>query len=314
MPRYIAKRLIAMVPVLFLVSLVVFMILHLTPGDPAVIILGEEATPQSLAALRHDLGLDQPLHVQYLTWLAELARGDLGKSIRTHQPVVEAINERLPTTVELTFLALVFSLLVAIPSGIISATRRNSVSDLAATTFALFGISMPNFFLAILLIFVFALYLRWFPPIGFTPITQDIISNLKGMVLPAITLGSATAALVARLTRSSLLEVMGQDYIRTAWAKGLRGRSIIYRHALKNAMIPITTVVGLQVGALLGGAFITETIFALPGVGRLAIDSIFERDFPLVQGSVLFIATVYLFVNLAVDIIYAYLDPRIHYG
>lgn len=314
MTRYIAKRLIAMIPVLFLVTLVVFMILHLTPGDPAVIILGEEATPQSLAALRHELGLDQPLYTQYLTWLAHLASGDLGKSIRTHQPVGEAINERLPTTIELTFLAMVFSLLIAIPSGIISATRRNSASDIAATTFALIGISMPNFFLAILLIFVFSLYLRWFPPIGFTPLTKDLILNLKGMVLPAITLGSATAALVARLTRSSLLEVLSQDFIRTAWAKGLRGRAVIYRHALKNAMIPILTVVGLQVGALLGGAFITETIFALPGVGRLAIDSIFERDFPLVQGSVLFIATVYLFVNLAVDVLYAYLDPRIHYG
>jgi peptide/nickel transport system permease protein len=311
MARFIARRLIAMIPVLFLVSLVVFLILHLTPGDPAVIMLGEEATPDSVAALRHQLGLDQSLPMQYLDWLARVARGDLGSSIRTNQPVLDEIKERLPVTFEMTLLALLLALGLAIPTGVISATRRNSLADLMTTTGVLFGISMPSFFLAILLIFVFAYHLRWFPPIGYTPIQQDWIANLKSMVLPCVTLGAAAAALISRQTRSSLLEVLGQDYIRTARAKGLRERMIIYGHALKNALIPVATVVGLQVGDLIGGAVITETIFSLPGIGQLVVSSIFERDFPLVQGSVLFVATVYLFVNLAVDLLYGYLDPRI---
>lgn len=314
MTRYIAKRLIAMLPVLFLVSLVVFLIIHLTPGDPVQIMLGEEATPQNIAALRHELGLDQPLPLQFGAWFAHVVRGDLGHSIRTHQPVLEAILQRLPVTIELTFLAMIVSLIIAIPTGIVSATRRNSASDLITTTVALFGVSMPNFFLAILLIFIFALNLRWLPPIGYTPIQMDFIANLKGMILPAITLGTAATAVVARLTRSSLLEVLNQDYIRTASAKGLSQRRVIYGHALKNAMIPVVTIVGLQVGTLLGGAVITETIFVLPGVGQLVVDSIFRRDFPLVQGVVLFISLAHLGVNLVVDVLYAFLDPRIHYA
>jgi peptide/nickel transport system permease protein len=290
------------------------MLIHLTPGDPVQIMLGEEATPQNIAALRHELGLDQPLLVQFFAWLAHVLRGDLGRSIRSHQPVLEAILERLPVTIELTFLAMFVSLLIAIPTGIISATRRNSLSDLVTTTGALFGVSMPNFFLAILLIFVFALHLRWLPPIGFTPIAKDWVENLRGMILPAITLGAAAAAIIARLTRSSLLEVLNQDYIRTARAKGLGEQAVIYAHALKNAMIPVLTIVGLQVGALLGGAVITETIFVLPGVGQLVVDSIFRRDFPLVQGAVLFICLAHLGVNLVVDVLYGFLDPRIRYA
>lgn len=311
MGRFLLKRLIAMIPVLVLVSLVVFFLLHLTPGDPAVIMLGEEATPQALAALRHDLGLDQPIGVQYMTWLGRVLKGDLGYSIRTHQPVPEAILERLPVTFELTLLAMVISLVIALPTGILSATRRNSKADLVSTTVSLLGVSMPNFFLAILLIFVFSLRLRWLPPIGYTPVSQNLLENLRGMVLPAITLGVAAAAVVARLTRSSMLEVLSQDYIRTARAKGMSERLVIYRHALKNALIPIATVLGLQTGVLLSGAVITETIFVLPGVGGLVVSSIFERDFPLVQGVVLFLALMHLVVNLGVDIMYAYLDPRI---
>jgi peptide/nickel transport system permease protein len=308
---YIIKRLIAMLPVLVLVSLIVFTIIHLTPGDPALIMLGEEATPQALTALRHELGLDQPLLVQYLVWLSHVLRGDLGRSIRTNQPVIEAIMQRLPVTLELTILALIISMVVAIPAGIISATRRNSASDLISTTLALLGISMPSFFLAILLIFVFSLKARWLPPMGYTPFQKGVWENLRGMILPAITLGAAAMAIVARLTRSTLLEALQQDYIRTARAKGLREQAVIYSHALKNAMIPITTILGLQIGFLLGGAVITETIFALPGVGRLVVASIFERDFPLVQGVVLFLALMHLVVNLIVDLLYAYLDPRI---
>jgi peptide/nickel transport system permease protein len=308
---YIIKRLIAMLPVLALVSLIVFTIIHLTPGDPALIMLGEEATPQALAALRHELGLDQPLPVQYLVWLSHVLRGDLGRSIRTNQPVIEAITQRLPVTLELTALAMIISIMAAIPAGIISATRRNSASDLISTTLALLGISMPSFFLAILLIFVFSLKVRWLPPMGYTPLQKGVWENLRGMVLPAITLGTAAMAIVARLTRSTLLEALRQDYIRTARAKGLREQAVIYGHALRNAMIPITTILGLQIGFLLGGAVITETIFALPGVGRLVVASIFERDFPLVQGVVLFLALMHLVINLIVDLLYAYLDPRI---
>jgi peptide/nickel transport system permease protein len=314
MGKYILSRLISMIPVLILVSLVVFFIVHLTPGDPALVMLGEERNPETLAAMRHELGLDLPIPVQYGIWFGNVLRGDLGHSIRNHQPVLEAIIQRLPTTIELTLFALLISLGIAIPTGIISATRRGSGSDLVATTLALLGVSMPSFFLAILLIFAFSLYLRWLPPIGFTPILEDPVANLKGMILPSITLGTATAAIVARLTRSSLLEVLNQEYVRTARAKGLSERTVIWGHALKNAMIPVLTIVGLQVGALLGGAVITETIFVLPGVGRLAVDSIFSRDFPILQGVVLFISLVYLFANLAVDVLYAFLDPRIHYG
>lgn len=314
MGPYILRRLFGMIPVLFLVSLIVFSIIHLTPGDPALLMLGEEVTPEKLSALRHQLGLDQPIPVQYGFWLSQVLRGDLGRSVRTQQPVAEAIFQRLPPTIELTLFAVVISLCIAIPSGILSAVRRNSASDLISTTLALLGISMPSFLLAILLIFVFALKLRWLPPIGYTPINQDVIGNIKGMILPGLTLGAATAALVSRQTRSSLLEVLHEDYIRTARAKGLAERTVILGHGLKNAMIPVATVIGLQVGALLGGAIITETIFVLPGVGRLVVDSIFSRDFPLVQGTVLFLALIYLFANLVVDVLYVFLDPRIRYG
>ena len=316
MVNFILKRILSMIPVMLLVSLIVFFITHLTPGDPAIMMLGEEANPQALAALRKELGLDQPLAVQYGAWLGKVARGDLGRSLRSNQPVSEAILQRLPPTIELTILAMLISLSIAIPTGIISATQRNSASDLVVTTLALIGVSMPNFFLAILLILIFSLNLGWLPPIAvkFTPITQDVVGNLQTMILPALTLGAATVAIVARLTRSSLLEVLNQEYIRTARAKGLAERAVIYGHALKNAMIPVVTIVGLQVGGLLGGAVITETIFALPGVGRLVVDSIFQRDFPLVQGVVLLLAFVFLLTNLVVDILYGFLDPRIRYS
>jgi peptide/nickel transport system permease protein len=314
MGTFILKRLAAMIPVVLLVSVIVFYLIRLTPGDPAVAMLGEEATPQMVTALRHEFGLDQPIPVQYAIWLSKVVQGDLGHSTRSNQPVLEAILERLPATVELTFFALVISLAIAIPTGIISATRRNSAADLIVTTTALIGVSMPSFFLGILLIFIFSLNLRWLPPIGFTPIIKDLGANLTGMILPSITLGAGAAAVVARLTRSSLLEVLGQEYIRTARSKGLAERAVIYAHALKNAMIPVVTIVGLQVGTLLGGAIITETIFVLPGVGKLAVDAIFARDFPMIQGVVLFLSLVFLASNLVVDVLYAFLDPRIHYG
>jgi len=314
MTRYISKRLIAMIPVLFLVSVIVFTLIRLIPGDPAIAMLGEEATPQMIASLRAEFGLDQPIPVQYAIWLGRVLRGDLGNSTRAHQPVTQAITERLPATIELTLLSLLISLTIAIPIGIISATQRNSKMDLLSTTLALMGVSMPNFFLALLLSFVFSLNLRLLPNIGYVPITQNLRENLIDMIMPAITLSAATLAIVARLTRSSLLEVLNLEYIRTARAKGLAERAIIIRHALKNAMIPVVTIVGLQVGALLGGAVITESIFVLPGVGKLAVDAIFSRDFPIIQGVVLFFSVVFLGVNLIVDVLYAFLDPRIHFG
>ena len=314
MGTYILKRLVSMVPVLLLVSMLIFSLIHLTPGDPVLVMLGEEATPEARDALRRQLGFDRPLPVQYGIWLGRVLQGDLGRSIRTNQPVSEAILQRLPVTLELSLLAMLVSLSIALPAGIVAAVRRNSRADLASTVFSLLGVSMPNFFLAVLLIFVLSLQFRWLPPIGYVNPLEDLGGNLKAMVMPALTLGTALAAVVARLTRSTLLEVLQQDYVRTAWAKGLREGVVIQRHAMKNALIPVVTVVGLQLGNLLGSAIVTETIFALPGIGRLVIDSIFQRDFPLVQGVVLYLALMFLLINLVVDLIYAYLDPRIRYS
>jgi peptide/nickel transport system permease protein len=297
--------------VLVILSLGVFLMLHLTPGDPVQIMLGQDADPQSVAVLRTELGLDQPLPVQYLRWVGNVVRGDLGRSIRTHQPVMDAITSRLPVTLELSIISLVVSLAIGLPAGIVAATRRNSSVDLASTGLALVGVSLPSFFLGILLILVFALGLRWVPPSGYTPFGQDPLMNLKQMCMPALALGAALAGIVARLTRSSLLDVLGAEYMRSARAKGLSESAAVMRHGLKNALLPVVTVVGLQVGALLGGAILIETIFALPGIGRLAVDSIFARDFPIVQGVVLFLALVRILSNLVADLLYARLDPRI---
>lgn len=314
MGRYVLRRLLSMAPVLFLVSLIVFSLIHLTPGDPVLTMLGEEATPETIAAMRAKLGLDRPLPVQYLSWMGRVLQGDLGRSIRTNQPVSEAIAQRLPVTIELALLSTLVALAIGIPVGILSAVRRNSPLDTGSTTIALLGVALPNFFLAILLIFLFSVKLRWLPPIGYVPLVDDLGANLKRMIMPSLTLGTAVAAVVMRQTRSALLEVLDQDYVRTARAKGLNEARTVRSHALKNALIPVVTVVGLQIGGLLGGAIITETIFSMPGIGRMLIDSIFQRDFPLVQGVVLFTALAFLVTNLLVDLIYAFLDPRIRYS
>jgi peptide/nickel transport system permease protein len=313
MVRFIVGRLLGTVPVLFFLSIAIFLMLQLTPGDPVKLMLGEDADPQAVAALREELGLDRPLAVQYFFWLGNVLQGDLGRSIRTRQPVFEAIVSRLPVTLELSFLSLLVALLIGIPSGILAAIRRNSATDVASTTLALIGVSMPNFFLGILLILLFSLWLRVLPPSGYAPFAQDPVQNLKLMIMPSIALGAALAGIVSRMMRSSLLEVLGADYVRTARAKGLRDRVVILGHALKNAMIPVVTVVGLQVGTLLGGAILTETIFALPGIGRLVVDNIFARDFPIVQGVILFLAVTRVLSNLVADLIYGVLDPRISY-
>ncbi len=314
MLAYLIRRLALMVPVAFLVSVLVFSLIHLTPVDPAELILGEEHSPEAVVALRHELGLDRPLPEQYLTWISHALRGDLGRSVRTNQPVVQAITERLPATLELGIAALAWSVLLAIPLGTIAALRRGSPIDVLATGFTVAGVSVPNFFIGILLILVLSVDLRIFPPGGYTPLTESIPDNLHRLILPAITLGTVTTAINTRFTRSSMLEVLRQDYIRTARAKGASWRQVIVDHALKNALIPVVTVVGIQVGAILEGALVTETIFSWPGVGKLAIDSIFGRDYPIIQGIVLAIAFSYMFANLAVDLAYAWLNPRISYA
>ena len=303
MLQLIGRRLLATLPLLLAVSVVVFSFIHMLPGDPAVLFLGEEATSDNLARFRAKLGFDRPLVVQYGDWLGHAVRGDLGRSIRTNQPVTQAIVERLPVTLRLIGMAMLISLCIALPLGIISAVKRNSGVDLASTFFALFGFSTPNFWLGLILIYVFALVLRWLPPSGF--------DGTRSLILPAITLGTALAALVTRQLSSGMLEVLRQDYVRTAQAKGLADRLVIGKHALKNALISVVTVIGLQIGALLGNTIITESLFALPGVGRLMIDSVFSRDFFVVQGVILFLAVGYVVANLVVDILYSYLDPRI---
>jgi peptide/nickel transport system permease protein len=310
---YLLRRLGAAVPVIGVVSVVVFSLIHLTPGDPVSIMLREESDPATAATLRRQLGLDRPLPLQYLVWLGRAVQGDLGQSIRTNQPVVDAIRHRVPVTLSLAAAALVVALLIGLPAGILAALRRNSVVDVTATLVAICGVSLPSFWLAILLILIFSVTLGWLPPLGWVSPSRDLGAWGRSLVLPSVTLGVAIAAVVMRMTRASLLEVLELEYVRTARAKGLAERWIVLGHALRNALIPVVTVVGLQAGALLGGAVITETIFALPGVGRLLVDAIFQRDFPIVQGVVLFLAVNFLVVNLLVDLTYAWLDPRIRY-
>ena len=314
MTAYIIRRILLMIPVALLVSVIIFTLLRITPGDPVRTLLGEEPDPATIAAVRHEYGLDQPLPVQYFAWLGRLVQGDMGRSLRTRQPVRQAIAERLPATLQLGLAALCLSLSIAIPVGILAAVKRNSGWDIFASGFTLLGVSLPNFFLGILLILGFSLYWRVFPPGGYVPPAKGLGDNLRRLVLPAITLGTASMAVNMRLMRSSLLDTLLQDYVRVARAKGLSERRVIIRHALKNAFIPVVTVIGIQVGAILEGAFITETLFIWPGVGKLAVDSIAGRDYPVVQGIVLLSALSFMSANLLVDLLYAYLDPRIKYG
>lgn len=314
MSQYILRRLLLMVPVALLVTLIIFVLLRLTPGDPVLIYAGEERDPVVIAEIRHSLGLDQPMPVQYVAWLTHAVQGDLGRSIRTRQRVGEAILERLPKTLELGAFALVLSVAISFSVGALSALRRNSPLDLLATGFAIAGVSLPNFFLGIILILVFGLVFRLFPPGGFASLAEDPVDNLRRLVLPGITLATATTAVNLRQVRSSLLDVLGQDYLRTARGKGLHERVVVLRHAMKNALIPVVTLIGLQVGAIIEGAIITETIFFWPGVGRLAVESIGGRDYPVVQAIVLVSALSFMVSTLLVDILYAWLDPRISYG
>ena len=303
-----------MLPVAFLVTVGVFMLIHLSPGDPALIVLGEDRSPAAIAQVHQELGLDKPLYVQYLIWLSRTVRGDWGRSITTHEPVATAITDRLPASIELGVVALLWSLAVAIPLGTLAAVRRGTAIDRLAMGITVAGVSVPNFFIGIVLIFALSVTLRIFPFGGYVPLTQDPLESLRHVVLPAIALGTAGTAINMRFTRSSMIEVLNLDYIRTARAKGASWQRVVFIHALKNALIPVVTIVGLQVGGIIEGAVVTETVFTWPGVGRLAVESIFNRDYTVVQGVVLIAAFSFMLANLAVDIVYGWLDPRISYA
>ena len=302
---YVARRLLLLVPVLLGVSLASFGLLQFVPGDPALILAGEEATEETLTRIRQEHGLDRALPVQYLVYLRNIVRGNLGISIQSRQPVATLIAQRFPFTLKLACLAILVSAALGVVAGVVAATRRNSALDLAALLGSLVGISLPIFWLGLLMMLVFSVRLRWFPAGG--------SGTAAHLVLPAIVLGAASSGVIARMTRASMLEVLRQDYIRTARAKGVTERLVVCRHALGNAMIPILTVFGLEFGYNLGGAVLTETVFSLPGVGRLIVEGIFARDYPVVQGAMLVVATTFVLVNLLTDVAYAFVDPRIRY-
>lgn len=300
---FILKRLAQVVPVIFGVTLVVFLIMQMVPGDPAIIMAGEGASTETVEQLREDLGLNEPLHVQYFSYIGNILQGSLGNSLKNNQPVLDEILIRLPITMELAFFSILITVVLGLTAGIISAVKPYSVSDISVMVVALLGISLPSFWLGLLLMYTFSIKLQWLPVAGW--------DSFAHIILPAITLGAGGAAIVARMTRSSMLEVIGQDYVRTARAKGLKEHTIIYKHALRNALIPVITVVGLQFGSLLGGTVIVESVFAINGLGRMIVDAIRTRDIPMVQGGVLVASLVFVFVNLLVDVMYKVFNKRI---
>jgi peptide/nickel transport system permease protein len=315
MSAYIARRLFSMIPVILVITLIVFALVQLIPGDPAITYLGgEQLDPSRLEAVRHELGLDQPLPVQYVKWLWRALQGDLGQSLVSGQSVLTELRNRIPTTLQVIGFAWLISLAIAFPAGVVSATMRNRLPDVIVSIFAMAGVAMPSFWLGILLITFFAVELRWVPPSGFVSITKEPLHALELMILPCTTLGSEMAASTMRQVRSSVLEVLRQDYVRTARSKGLSARAIMTRHVLRNALLPVITVMGLQLPRLIGGAVIVESMFGIPGMGQLAVGSIFTRDFLVVQAVVLVAALVTLAANLITDLAYALIDPRIKYS
>jgi ABC-type dipeptide/oligopeptide/nickel transport system permease component len=304
---YIAQRILQLIPVLIGVSLITFLMLHLVPGDPVYIFAGDKPlTEERAAVIRHQLGLDRPLWVQYMDYAGHAVRGDLGRQLRNQRPVLDGILEALPGTVQLTVVALVLAVVIGVTAGVLAALAHGTWLDTATMAFAILGVSMPVFYSSLLMILLFSFRLGWLPATG--------QGGLERLIMPAVALAFISAALLARLVRSGMLEVLSQEYIVTARAKGLAHRLVVLRHALKNALIPVITMIGLQLGTLLSGAVVTETIFSRPGVGRLAVDAILSRDFPLVQGTVLFGAIAYVLVNLLIDILYTFVDPRIRYA
>jgi len=309
--RFLARRLLLTIPVLFGMSVVVFLLIRLVPGEPAQVILGLRATPEGLAAIHRDLGLDLPLHRQYVQWLSNFVTGNMGQDYRSHMAVTVLLRQRLPVTLELASLAMLLSVVIAIPLGVAAAVRRGGAADRTATLLGLVGISIPDFWLAIMLILFVALELGVLPSSGFRPFGEDAAGNLRSLLLPAVTLAAGLAAVLVRMTRASMVDVLSREFIRFARAKGLRERLVVYKHALRNASIPIITVIGLQSGYLLGGAVIVEQVFDLPGLGSLTVSATLERNYPVVQATAMVIGLMFVAVNLATDVAYALLNPRI---
>jgi len=308
---YLVRRIAAIVPTLIFVSMLIFGLQQLLPGDPAVVLAGEDRDPTVVAYLRQKMHLDEPLPVRYVYWIKGVLHGDLGESLRMQKPVRELILEKLPVTIELAAFAMVIALLIGVPMGILSAVRRNTAWDYAANAIALWGLSTPNFWLGIMLILLFSVTLGWLPASGFVSPFEDLKANLAALVMPAFVLGNAIAAVLMRHTRSAMLQVLSSDYVRTARAKGLSERGVILKHALRNALIPVITLGALELGTLLSGAVLTEQVFTIPGFGKLIVDAVFNRDYAVVQGVVLFTATAYIVLNLLADIAYVVVNPQI---
>jgi peptide/nickel transport system permease protein len=313
MLSYVLRRILATIPVMAVVALFVFALLYIAPGDPAAVIAGDQATPADVERIRQSLGLDRPFLVRFGEWFWQILHGDLGTSIFTNLPVANLIAQRIEPTLSLMAVTLVFSVCVAVPSGVVAAWKAGTWIDRAIMAFAVLGFSVPVFVLGYLLAYIFALQFEWLPVQGYTPLSEGLWPWLQNLILPAFALGCVYIALIARITRASILEVLQQDYIRTARAKGMGQTGILFVHALKNAAVPIVTVIGIGVALLIGGAVVTETVFAIPGVGRLTVDAILRRDYPVIQGIVLLFSFVYVLVNLIVDLLYTLLDPRIRY-
>jgi peptide/nickel transport system permease protein len=313
MTAYIARRLLSMLPVMAVVALFVFLLLHLAPGDPAAIIAGDNATPANIDQIRKALGLDEPLWKQFLVWVGSLLRGDLGRSIFWGDPVTTLIAQRAQPTASLALTTILVAVIIAITLGVTAAARAGTLLDRLVMAFAVMGFSVPVFVVGYVLIFVFAIQLKWLPVQGYTPIAEGVGPWLRNLTLPSIALGMAYVALIARITRATMLDVLAEDYMRTARAKGVAPRSMLLKHALKNAAVPIVTVIGIGVALLIGGVVITETVFNIPGIGRLVVDAIARRDYPIIQGVIIMFSGIYVLVNLLVDLSYTLLDPRIRY-
>jgi len=311
---FLVQRAAISIVTLFVISMIVFTGVRMIPGDPARVMAGNEADEAGLEEVRQKYGLKDPIPFQYLRWVSLALRGDLGESIRTRESVVKTVATKLPITIELAFLSLLVAVGIAIPAGVLAAVRRNTVWDLLTSGASLGGVSIPNFWLGIMLILFFSVRLGWLPASGFVPLWESPLGNLQRMLMPAFVLGTALAAILMRQTRNSMIEVMSADYIRTAYSKGLAGRVVVFRHAIRNSLIPVVTILGLQMGALMSGAVVTEQIFVVPGFGRLIVEAVFTRDYPLVQGVVLLTASSYVLINLLVDVSYSLLDPRIRVG
>lgn len=314
MTGYILRRLVLMIPVLLIVSVIIFALIHITPGDPAAVMAGEDATASQVEEMRERLGLNDPIHVQFFDWFTNALQLDFGDSIFLRQPVTEAMLERVQPTFLLTLYAMTLAILISVPAGVIAAVKRNSLIDRLLMVVSISGAAVPGFFFGIVLILLFAVVLGWLPSGGYVDIGDDPIQHLKLMILPTIALGFSTAGLLSRMVRSTMLDVLKEDYVRTAYAKGLPNRHVILFHALRNALIPAMTVLGISLAGLLGGSVVIETVFSLPGMGRLVVQSIGRRDFPVIQGVVLITAVIELFVMLLIDILYVYVDPRVRYG